>query len=58
MRSEHFERIRRRLAAEHRDLEAAGLKSDFEPARPWDLVFKEAAKDSEFWGGTRLTRRR
>ncbi|CAE8649245.1 unnamed protein product, partial [Polarella glacialis] len=41
MRSEHFERLRRRLAA----------KPDFNysGARPWNAVFAQAVRESEFW---------
>ena len=49
MRQMHFERIRRRLVKEHADLTAAGLPSDFNPTKPWDLVVREAARDTEYW---------
>ena len=44
-RSEHFERIRRKLAEVHR----AGRCPLFNPEHPWDLVLREAARDHEFW---------
>ena len=49
MRRTHFERIRRRLANEHVELTSVGLKSDFNPAQPWDVVFRDAARDRDFW---------
>ena len=49
MRRAHMERIRRRLAGEHAELTAQGLRSDFDPGRPWDVVFREAARDDGFW---------
>ena len=45
MRSEHLERVRRKCVKEH----AAGRLSDFDPGRPWDVVFREAALDDKFW---------
>lgn len=44
-RAEHLERVRRVSVVEH----AAGRLPDFEPERPWDVVFREAAKDHAFW---------
>ena len=44
-RSEHLERIRRLLAAEH----AAGRFLSYDPRKPWDIVFREAARDQDFW---------
>ena len=49
MRSEHLERIRRRCVHEHAELTGVGLQSDFVTTRPWDKVFKEAARDVEYW---------
>ena len=49
MRKVHIERIRRRLAEEHAELTAAGLRSDFNPELPWDASFREAARDRDFW---------
>jgi len=49
MRKAHLERIRRRLATEHADMTRVGLTVLFDPARPWDTVFKEAALDKDFW---------
>ena len=49
MRSEHLERIRRKISHEHAELHRAGLPSDFDPDRPWDKVFREAARDNEYW---------
>ena len=49
MRRSHLERIRRRLESEHAQLLAAGLRSAFDPKRPWDSAFRDAARDCEFW---------
>ena len=49
MRRAHLERVRRRLTSEHHELTTAGLRSDFDPAMPWDAVFREAARDRDFW---------
>lgn len=49
MRKANLERIRRRLAGEHAELTAVGLKSPFNPDMPWDLAFREAARDKDFW---------
>ena len=49
MRKVHMERIRRRLAAEHAELTGVGLRSDFDVRAPWDTVFREAARDNEYW---------
>ena len=49
MRKLHLERIRRRLASEHSDLQRVGLPSSFQPDAPWDLAFREAARDEHLW---------
>ena len=49
MRQSGLERIRRRVSREHADLVAAGLKSEYDPRKPWDLCFREAAQDTAFW---------
>jgi len=54
MRSEHFERIRRRAELHHAQLTAAhtgvaNALSDYDPARPWNDVFREAVADVAFW---------
>ena len=49
MRQSGIEKVRRRLETEHHELSTAGLKSPLDPARPWDLCFREAASDSAFW---------
>ena len=49
MRKLHLERIRRRLASEHSELQRVGLPSSFQPDAPWDLAFREAARDEHFW---------
>jgi hypothetical protein len=46
MRSEHFERIRRRLQIDH---DANINQHEFDPIRPWDGVFAAAVKDKDFW---------
>ena len=45
MRSENLERIRRECAKR----KTAGTLDDFKPDAPWDIVFREAALDVEFW---------
>lgn len=49
MRQSGIEKVRRRLESEHLELTAAGLSSPLDPARPWDLCFREAASDANFW---------
>ena len=49
MRRMHLERIRRRVCSEHNELSQAGMRSPLDPSRPWDLVFREAARDVEYW---------
>jgi hypothetical protein len=46
MRSEHFERIRRRLQIE---FDVQNIQFGFDPLTPWDGVFAAATKDKEFW---------
>ena len=48
MRKLHLERIRRRLASEHSELQRVGLQLSFQPAAPWDLAFREAARYEHF----------
>ena len=51
MRSEHLERIRRNLARNHAALPAGHIppRGSFDPSKPWDLAFREAARDEQFW---------
>ena len=49
IRRSHMERIRRGLAVEQLELAGAGLKHDFDPEHPWDVVFRDAAKDRDYW---------
>ena len=49
MRRTHLERIRRRVRGEHLELTSAGLRSPLDLEKPWDLVFREAARDLEYW---------
>ena len=51
MRSEHLERIRRKLMREATQVPAGGLptKGAYDPNKPWDLAFREAARDELFW---------
>eukprot|EP00435_Cladocopium_sp_Y103_P036126 s642_g9.t1 len=44
-RGEHFPRVRRELEAQH----DRGLAPNFEPKRPWDEVFRTAARDRDYW---------
>ena len=48
MRSEHMERIRRRLELEKQVAAATGNVHPLDKAMPWDLCFKEAASDTKF----------
>ena len=54
MRSEQFERVRRnceieraRLAAAHEGI--AKALSSYDPARPWNDIFRLAVEDKDFW---------
>ena len=50
MRSEEFERIRRRAFIEFEECDPASRpKHWFDPNVPWDGVFAKASKDKEFW---------
>ena len=49
MRKSHMERIRRAVVKTHTERVAANLPSDFDPHRPWDVVFREAARSTEYW---------
>ena len=44
-RGEHFARLRRELL----DMHQRGQAPMFEPDRPWDGVFRTAARDREYW---------
>ena len=52
LRKLHLERIRRRLATEQSELERVGLPSTFQPSAPWDLAFRESARDEHFWSSS------
>ena len=45
MRSEYIDRTRRDCVKRH----AAGKLPDFDPQMPWDIVFREASLDNDFW---------
>jgi hypothetical protein len=45
-RAEHFARIRRKRLLEHQQ----GLAPGFNPKCPWNDVFREAARDTVYWG--------
>jgi len=49
MRSEHFERIRRRGTKEKADAVAAGGRHPFDENSPWQWVFEQAIGDLPFW---------
>ena len=54
MRSEHFERIRRRIELYHTQLAAANpdiakALTCFDPQRPWNEVFRLAVLETSFW---------
>eukprot|EP00438_Fugacium_kawagutii_P004240 Skav233304 [mRNA] locus=scaffold3742:106372:119257:- [translate_table: standard] len=44
-RAEHFGRVRRRLE----ELHGKGLAPEFAPDRPWEHVFRTAARDRDYW---------
>ena len=48
-RLEHMERIRRTLQNDHDKAKQAGGTTDFDEARPWNLVWMKAASDETFW---------
>ncbi len=50
-RSEHLERVRRRLEVGMAAAKAQGVTrcQEFDPDRPWEGVWKAAAADGEFW---------
>jgi hypothetical protein len=45
MRSEGLERVRRDCVKRHEQK----TLTDFNPSKPWDIVFREAALDTKFW---------
>ena len=49
MRNEHFERIRRQVERQHDREELAGIKSEFDVAKPWNTVFAKAVADKDWW---------
>ena len=49
MRSEQFERIRRRLEEAHKAGHVNPMSVKFEPTRPWKAVFAEAIADKSWW---------
>ena len=49
MRSEHFERIRRREERKHEAAVAAGTPSTFDVAKPWKAVFAAALTEDNWW---------
>ena len=49
MRSEQFDRLRRRAETAHKEATLAGGTHPFDPARPWDHVFRAAVSDDKFW---------
>ncbi|CAJ1446546.1 unnamed protein product [Effrenium voratum] len=44
-RAEHFPRLRRQLEADH----LSGLAPSFNPATPWEMVFRRAARERDYW---------
>jgi hypothetical protein len=48
-RRETMERARRRASSELDKAIAAGHRTDFDPARPWDFVFMKAAEEVKYW---------
>jgi hypothetical protein len=49
MRSERMEKLRRRAEEARAKAVASGSTHEFDPLMPWDYLFKEAARDKEFW---------
>ena len=47
-RGEHFPRLRRNLLNRFNK----GLAPEFDPSMPWDGVFREAARDRDYWDRT------
>jgi hypothetical protein len=45
MRSEYIVRVRRNCVKK----QAEGSLPEYDPTRPWDVVFREAANDHEYW---------
>ena len=48
-RLEHMERTRRQLQALHQDALAKGTTTDYDDARPWNLVWQKVVPDETFW---------
>ena len=44
-RAEHFARLRRKAEADR----VRGVVSDYDPVRPWNFCFAQAAADDKFW---------
>ena len=44
-RLEHMERLKRMLKTEHDRIIAAGVKSDYDENRPWNMVWAKATAD-------------
>ena len=49
MRAERFQRLRRHAEHDHTAALAAGRRSNFDLARPWDTVFSMADADKNWW---------
>ena len=48
-RLEHMERTRRILQAAHEEARSNGATTEYDDARPWNLVFKKVVSDDAFW---------
>ena len=48
-RLEHMERTRRVLQSVHEDAVRRGSSTDYDDARPWNLVFRRVITDETFW---------
>ena len=46
MRSEYLDRVRRDCVRRY----TAGKLAEFDPSKPWDIIFREAALDTGYWG--------
>ena len=49
MRSEQFERLRRKAERDHAAAGTVGGVSDYDPAKPWETVFAMAVANEEWW---------
>ena len=48
-RLEHMERTRRSLQSLHEEAVSRGSTTDYDDARPWNIVFRKVVTDETFW---------